>query len=96
MDSVQALAANVGRLARAVEALTERIESLELTAEKPILREMRDLPEDEAKPAVQAYFESRIGEQVYPSDIAIDLSLPYNLVIKLIAELEANGEIKKA
>ena len=80
----------------------QRIESLE--REVAELREAvgldrpapRKMSKTQAKKEIGAYFAQRDGQVVYPSDIAEDLNLDYDLVLIAINELEKDSKVSKA
>ncbi len=80
----------------------ERIESLE--REVAELREAvgldrpapRNVSKTQAKREIRAHFAQHDGQVVYPSDIAEDLKLDYDLVLVAINELEKEGKVSKA
>ena len=80
----------------------ERIETLE--REVAELREAvgldrpapRKVSKTQAKREIRAHFAQHDGQVVYPSDIAEDLNLDYDLVSVAINELEKEGRVSKA
>jgi len=59
----------------------------------PSLR--RSAPDGETKVAIKTYFESRHGKTVYPSDVADELRIEYARAVRLIEELETDGQIAR-
>ena len=56
---------------------------------------LRELTKSQAKREVAAYFEAHPDETIYPSDIAEELHLSYEIVIDAIRGLERTGTIAK-
>jgi len=59
--------------------------------------EIKDMSIEEALPLVQKFVEDflRNHEYVYPSDVADELGLDYELVREIFSILEKEGKIKK-
>ena len=55
----------------------------------------RSLPDGEAKVRIKGYFEDRHGTTVYPSDVADDLRIEYDRAVRLIEELETDGQVAR-
>jgi hypothetical protein len=96
--SIRMLANEVAQLRTAIDALSERIAEMNLSAHSR--RSAKDIPERGisdavAKEEIKAYFEQRHGETVYPSDVAEDLDLDYDRTIRLIGELESDGRVAR-
>ena len=53
------------------------------------------MPREEAKTAIQAYFDAHHGEKIYPSDIWETLNINYILIQELIEELEGEGKVRQ-
>ncbi len=56
----------------------------------------RKISRTQAKKEIGAYFAQRDGQVVYPSDVAEDLNLDYDLVLTEINELEKESKVSKA
>jgi hypothetical protein len=56
--------------------------------------EPREISDAEAKAEIKNIFDSHNGEVLYPSDVAHQLNLDYDTVVRLLDELEAEGRIK--
>ncbi len=80
----------------------ERIESLEReVAELRVAVGLdhptpRKVSKTQTKKEIRAYFAQHDGQVVYPSDIAENLTLDYDLVLVAINELEKEGKVTKA
>ena len=74
-----------------IAALEERLDSVSST---PI--ETRRIPDDEAKQEIKSLFEERHGEVLFPSDVAEELNLEYDLVVRLLTALQREGKIAHA
>ena len=80
----------------------ERIEALEKVVAE--LQEvivvcrgaLRKIPKTQATGEIRAYFAQHDEQVVYPSDVAEDLNLDYDLVMEAINELEKKGKVSKA
>ena len=44
---------------------------------------------------IKNYFEGHDGNIVFPSDIADDFKISYDLAVRLITDLERNGQVAK-
>jgi hypothetical protein len=55
----------------------------------------RSIPDDEAKVRIKTYFEDRHGKTIYPSDVADDLRIEYIRAVRLIEELETDGQVAR-
>ncbi len=89
---------NIGELTDAIRALITRIaaleERLDSVSSTPI--ETRRIPDDEAKQEIKSLFEERHGEVLFPSDVAEELNLEYDLVVRLLTALQREGKIAHA
>jgi DNA-binding MarR family transcriptional regulator len=80
-----------------IAALEKRVEELSATLGIPTAaKPARRLTRAQAKSAIKRYFAARGEETVYPSDVASELNVDYDLAAQVISELEAEGEIEKA
>ena len=53
----------------------------------------RDISDDDARQEIKGYFEALHGEVVFPSEIAENLNLDYDQVVRLVQDLVSNREI---
>lgn len=56
----------------------------------------RDIAEQQAIQEIKEVFNTHHGETIYPSEIADELRLDYDLVVRLLMDLENAGSIKSA
>ena len=56
----------------------------------------RTVSKAQAKKEIRAYFAQHDGQVVYPSEIAEDLTLDYDLVLIAVNELEKENKVSKA
>lgn len=75
-------------------ALKEKVAAMQAIDSAKDLLEIRDIPREQAKAEIKAYFESHHGESIYPSDIMENLRLDYDLIGELCDELEKEGKIR--
>jgi transcriptional regulator with AAA-type ATPase domain len=99
-NAIGALTQEIALLRAAVTELTELI-GLQRDAAEARGKPVRILPkkaisDDAAKAKIKAYFEQRHGQTVYPSDVAEELRLEYSRTVRLINELESNGQVARA
>jgi hypothetical protein len=91
-----ALLGNVLSRCAALEArlavLDDRVTALAALRPREVL--VREVPAEEAKRAILAYYESHPGDALYPSDVAADLSLSAAFVRDLVNELVDEGKLK--
>lgn len=77
-----------------VEDIHKEISDLKPTiSEEPEVVYIREITKDTAKEEITEYFKTNDGD-VYPSEISIDLGIPYELVWEVFKELEEEGEIE--
>ena len=57
---------------------------------------LRKISKAQAAREIRAYFAQHDEQVVYPSDVAEDLNLDYDLVLEAINELEKKGKVSKA
>ncbi len=78
-----------------IEALERKVAELEAATglDRPAPRKVSKA---QAKKEVHAHFAQNDAQVVYPSDIAEDMNLDYDLVLVAINELEKEGKIIKA
>jgi len=74
-------------------ALKEKVASMQANSAGELL-EIREIPREQAKKEIKAYFEAHHGQNIYPSDLMDALRLDYNLVWELCNELEKEEKIK--
>ena len=58
--------------------------------------EPRDITKAQAKREIEAHFRKSSGQTIYPSDVADELGLSYELVVGIIEQLEGQRRIAKA
>jgi hypothetical protein len=75
-------------------ALSAKVDAMQLTNSAEKFMEIREIPRDQAKEEVRAFFKAHDGEAIYPSDVMEALSLDYDLVYEICEELEKEGKIK--
>jgi hypothetical protein len=78
------------------EELTRRIARQQSAAKTGPKSRGKPIPDDEAKARIKAHFENKHGQTVYPSDVADEIRLDYDRVLRLITELESDGKITRA
>lgn len=86
------------------ENLTLRSKVASLEAQMADLRyhlgldrpEPRTLTKPQARREIAGYFEAHPDQKIYPSDVAADLNLDYDLVLDTIEQLEDEGQVAKA
>jgi len=95
-NAVAMLNENIVNLISAVENLTDRIEGLEQRFEQfvPISYEPRKIDIGEAKIEIKTLFEAMHGQTIFPSEIAEELRLDYDLVVGALTDLENEGQIR--
>jgi len=95
---VDILSRNISELTEAIQILIQRINALEdrLEALSPIEIEARDITDEQAKEEIKKWFEDRHGEILFPSDVADELSLDYDVVVRLLTDLENEGKVRSA
>ena len=74
-----------------IRTLTTAVRALEETIAGRNASEARDVSDEEAKSEVSALLMAR--EELYPSDIASELELPYDQVSRILDQLEADGAV---
>lgn len=88
-----------------IAVLTDRLRALEATVAslqfERVLKtaavvQTRALSAKETKAEIKAYFEENHGNTIYPSDVADALAFEYDTVVRMIEELESDGEITQA
>jgi hypothetical protein len=87
------------QLREAAEALTEQFAEVERPANQDVVRpgmgRWDQATDGELKVRIKAYFEARHGQTVYPSDVAEELPIDYDRAVKLIGELERDGQVAR-
>jgi hypothetical protein len=100
VGTVRAPGLEISRRRIAIEELTELIARQHITdvagTKSGFRSRHRDIPDEHAKTKIKAYFEDRHGKIVYPSDVAEDLHLDYDQTVRLINELENDGQVARA
>ena len=74
-----------------------RIEKLEAVSADVGVVELKEMTVEEAKPVVEAFLRDymKTHEHVYPSDVADELRLKYELAREIFNILEKEGKLKK-
>jgi hypothetical protein len=62
----------------------------------PAKRRRKNLSNLNLKRLIKDHFDARDGLTIYPSDIAAELQIGYDRVLRLIKELENDGKISRA
>jgi hypothetical protein len=94
--STDLLNKNIVNLISSIEALTERINALELCLQEigsPI-NEIRRVDDEQARREIKELFDTKHGETIFPSEVAEELHLDYDTVTRLLSDLENEGQIK--
>jgi hypothetical protein len=95
--AVGSLTAEIAQLRAAVQMLSEKLASFEDAASsKGRRRKVPKVTDAAARSKIKDFFEARHGETVYPSDVADDVGLDYERAVRLIHELEENGQVTRA
>ena len=76
------------------EGLRAKVVAMQATNSPEKILEIREIPREQAKEEVRAFFKAHHGEAIYPSDVMEALSLDYDLVYEICEELEQEGKIK--
>ncbi len=94
-DMIQALLERSHRDRERIEVLERNVAKLQgaVSLDRPAPRKLSKV---QAKNDIRAYFAQHDGRVVYPSDIAEDLNLDYDLVSAAVYELEKEGKVAKA
>jgi cell division protein FtsB len=95
---IEVLSHAISDLTASIERLSERIATLEQKLEllaSPAV-DVRSIPDEEARKEIKQLFETMHGEVIFPSEIAAELHLDYELVVRLLTDLENEGSIKPA
>lgn len=82
----------IAELERQVAALRSRLDADEAAD----LHSLRRLSSAAAKKEIKALFERHHGETLYPSDIAVELRLDYDFVVKVLEAMVGEGQIGQA
>jgi hypothetical protein len=100
VEAIITLSEEISLLRVATEHLSASVAALHLPDDKQHAARRaprgRAITDTDAKAAIKAYFEKRHGETVYPSEIADELHLDYDRALRLIGELESDGQVTKA
>ncbi len=83
----------LGSLLDQLHQLNKRVATLEASVLEYDLREVTVM---QAKKEIAAFFEKNHGETIFPSDVANALRIDYDLVLKVVEELEEEGEVAEA
>ena len=76
------------------ESLMAKVVAMQATNSAEKILEIREIPRDQAKEEIRAFFKAHDGEAIYPSDVMEALSLDYDLVYEICEELEKEGMVK--
>ena len=76
------------------EGLRAKVVAMQATNSAEKFLKIREIPREQAKEEVRAFFKAHHGETIYPSDVMEALSLDYDLVYEICEELEQEGKIK--
>ena len=76
------------------EGLRAKVVAMQATNSAEKFLEIREIPREQAKEDIRAFFKAHHGEAIYPSDVMEALSLDYDLVYEICEELEQEGKIK--
>jgi len=76
------------------EGLRAKVVAMQATNSAEKFLEIREIPRDQAKEEIRAFFKAHDGEAIYPSDVMEALSLDYDLVYEICEELEKEGMVK--
>ena len=76
------------------EDLRAKVVAMQATNSSEKFLEIREIPREQAKEEVRAFFKAHHGEAIYPSDVMEALSLDYDLVYEICEELEKEGMVK--
>lgn len=76
------------------ESLKAKVVAMQATNSAGKFLEIREIPREQAKEEVRAFFKAHHGETIYPSDVMEALSLDYDLVYEICEELEQEEKIK--
>jgi hypothetical protein len=82
------------RLKAENEGLRAKVVAMQATNSAEKFLEIREIPRDQAKEEIRAFFKAHDGEAIYPSDVMEALSLDYDLVYEICEELEKEGMVK--
>ena len=87
---------NIVNLIPAIEALTDRINALELRLQEisSPTNEIRRVDDEQARREIKELFDTKHGETIFPSEVAEELQLDYDTVTRLLSDLENEGQIK--
>jgi len=76
------------------EGLRAKVVAMQATNSAGNFLEIREIPREQAKEEVRAFFKAHHGEAIYPSDVMEALCLDYDLVYEICEELEKEGMVK--
>jgi hypothetical protein len=77
-----------------IEDLKAKVAALQATNSPEKVLEVREIPREQAKEEIRAFFRDHHGKAIYPSDVMEALSLDYDLVYGICEELEKDGAVK--
>ncbi|MBM4275932.1 MAG: hypothetical protein FJ134_15955 [Deltaproteobacteria bacterium] len=76
------------------EGLRAKVAAMQAANSAERFLEIREIPREQAKKEVRAFFEAHHGKAIYPSDVMEALALDYDLVYEICEELEKEGAVK--
>jgi cell division protein FtsB len=76
------------------ESLKAKVVAMQATNSAEKFLKIREIPKDQAKEEIRAFFKKHDGEAIYPSDVMEALYLDYDLVYEICEELEKEGMVK--
>ncbi len=57
---------------------------------------VEEIPKEEAKDDIVQYFKNHPGEDITPTDLNLELEIPYETVVEVIKELKEEGNIEES
>jgi len=76
------------------ETLKAKVVAMQGTNSAEKFLEIREIPREQAKEEIRAFFKAHHGDAIYPSDVMEALALDYDLVYEICEELEKDGAVK--
>ena len=74
------------------EGLRAKVVAMQATNSAEKFLKIREIPREQAKEEVRAFFKAHHGEAIYPSDVMEALSLDYDLVYEICEEFGKGGD----
>jgi Mg2+ and Co2+ transporter CorA len=96
--AIEKLSREVSELKWAVENLTDHLIAAEERGANSRRRAKSiqvQQSDRDIKKMIKKFFEKRHGETIYPSDIADELQMDYDRIVRLVRDLENDGKIAK-